>query len=59
MVKNPNAKAEALAKLREFPNKKIDMTLNQLAMVFDGQNNEWKSKKNILKILSKNKIKIK
>ena len=44
MGKNPNAKTEALMKLREFPNKKIDMTLNQFAFIFDGQNNEWKSK---------------
>ena len=43
MGKNPNAKADALIKLREFPNKKIDMTLNQLAFVFDANNNDWKS----------------
>ena len=44
MGKNPNDTKAALVKLREFPNKKIDMTLNQFACIFDGQNNEWKSK---------------
>ena len=46
MGKNPNAAKEALTKLREFPNKKIDMNLNQFAFLYDEQNNEWKSKIN-------------